>query len=109
MTISHVQATRPTSTMRHPLASASPLPDGLVMRQDTFSVLNYDPGDTYWPLMGQYCPLIGQYLFRNTSCLIIISYLKVLFVFQAGVMLALATTPRQYRREWTGECTLSEQ
>ena len=31
--------------MRHPLASASPLPEGLVMRQDQFSVLNYDQGE----------------------------------------------------------------
>ena len=50
------QATRPTSTMRHPLASASPLPDGLLMRQDHFSVLNYDPGYTY----GGYCPNIQE-------------------------------------------------
>ena len=50
------QATRPTSTMRHPLASASPLPDGLLMRQDHFSVLNYDPGYSY----GGYCPNIQE-------------------------------------------------
>ena len=49
------QATRSTSTMRHPLASASPLPDGLLMRQDHFSVLNYDPGYSYGP---GYCPNI---------------------------------------------------
>ena len=49
------QATRPTSTMRHPLASASPLPDGLLMRQDHFSVLNYDPGYNYG-----YCPNIQE-------------------------------------------------
>ena len=58
---SYVQATRPTSTMRHPLASASPLPDGLVMRQDTFSVLNYDPGDTYWPLIGHLISILATH------------------------------------------------
>jgi len=51
------QATRSTSTMRHPLASASPLPDGLLMRQDHFSVLNYDPGYSYGP---GYCPNIQE-------------------------------------------------
>jgi len=52
------QATRSTSTMRHPLASASPLPDGLVMRQDHFSVLNYDPG---WSNVGPgYTPPIQE-------------------------------------------------
>lgn len=47
------QATRSTSTMRHPLASASPLPEGLVMRQDQFSVLNYDQG---WSASPSYYP-----------------------------------------------------
>ena len=38
------QATRPTISVRQPLASASPLPEGLVIMQDQQSVLNYDPG-----------------------------------------------------------------
>ena len=37
-------ATRPTISVRQPLASASPLPDGLLIMQDQQSVLNYDPG-----------------------------------------------------------------
>ena len=39
------QSTRPTISVRQPLASASPLPDGLMIMQDQFSVLNYDPGN----------------------------------------------------------------
>ena len=38
------QATRPTISVRQPLASASPLPDGLMLMQDPYNVLNYDPG-----------------------------------------------------------------
>jgi len=38
------QATRPTISVRQPLASASPLPEGLVIMQDQQSVLNYEPG-----------------------------------------------------------------
>ena len=38
------QFTRPTHSLRQPLASASPLPDGLVIMQEPSSVLSYDPG-----------------------------------------------------------------
>ena len=38
------QATRPTISVRQPLASATPLPEGLVIMQDQQAVLNYDPG-----------------------------------------------------------------
>jgi len=48
------QFTRPTHSLRQPLASASPLPDGLVIMQEPSSVLSYDPGwyTDYYPREG---------------------------------------------------------